>query len=92
MPKTKEDRVKEGVTLLKKIRDLPSNFGLYGNDRGFLEIKAAISEWVEKGKAADLKIPLYRQERMAELVLPMSDKVASLALKVLPFHIPNDLD
>jgi hypothetical protein len=90
--KTKERRVQEGVTILKRIKALPNEFGLFGNDPVFLKIKSAISTWVESGVPNELRLPMYRQERLAELILPVDEKVASLGLKVLPFETPNDLD
>jgi hypothetical protein len=92
MMKTKERRVQEGVTILKKIKALPNEYGLFGQDDVFLKIKSAISSWVESGLPNELRLPMYRQERLAELILPLDERVASLTLKVLPFEVPNDLD
>ena len=90
--KTKERRVQEGITILKRIQGLPKEFGLFGQDTVFLQIKSAISKWVESGVEAELRLPMYRQERLAELILPVDERSASLNLKVLPFETPNDLD
>ena len=90
--KTKERRVQEGVTILKRIKGLSNDFGLFGQDPVFLQIKSAISTWVENGSHAELRLPMYRQERLAELILPVDERSASLNLKVLPFETPNDLD
>jgi hypothetical protein len=89
--KTKEQRVKEAVNLLKKVQELPNDFGLFGQDTSYLAIKSAISAWVQDGVPKTLLIPMYRQERNAELVLN-DTRVASLALKVLPRVETNDLD
>lgn len=97
--KTKERRVQEGVTILKRIKGLSNDFGLFGQDPVFLQIKSAISTWVENGSHAELRLPMYRQERLAELILPVgAEETASLTLKVLPYPITtspltqNDLD
>ena len=89
--KTKEQLVKEAVNLLKKVQELPNDFGLFGQDATYLAIKSAISAWVQDGVPKTLLIPMYRQERSAELVLNDAT-VASLALKVLPWVEANDLD
>ena len=86
--KTKEQRVKEAINLLKKIQELPNEFGLFGQDATYLQIKSAISSWVEDGVPKTLLVPMYRIGRNAELVLN-DEKVASLALKVF---VANDLD
>lgn len=80
--KDKKQRLSEGITILKKLSELPREFGMFGNDKGYLEIKSEISKWVETGVPAELRIPLYRQGRIAELKLPSSGAVATLALKV----------
>jgi predicted deacylase len=82
MEKTKEQRVREAVELMKKIKNLPTEFLLYAPDKGFLQIQAAVSDWVKTGVATSLQIPLYRQGRVAELNLPTDSSVASLNLKV----------
>lgn len=80
--KEKGERLKEGITILKKLNELPKEFGMFGQDRGYLQIKSEISKWVNTGEAVELKIPLYRQGRIAELNLPSSKQVATLNLKV----------
>jgi len=94
VPKTKERRVQEGVTIMRRIHGLPKEFGLFGQDAVFLQIKSAISKWVESGTEVILSVPMYRQERLAELILPVDERIASLNLKVLPinFERQNDLD
>jgi len=86
--KTKEQRVKEAINLLKKVQELPNEFGLFGQDAVYLQIKSAISSWVQTGVPNTLVAPMYRVGRNAELVLN-DEQVASLALKIL---VANDLD
>ena len=81
--KSKGDRLREGITILKKLGDLPKDFLMFGQHKEYLQIKSEISKWVDTGVAAELKIPLYRQGRMAELNLPSSGATATLALKVM---------
>ena len=86
--KTKEQRVKEAVNLLKKVQELPNEFGLFGQDATYLQIKSAISAWVQTGISKTLIAPMYRVGRNAELLLN-DEQVASLALKI---PVANDLD
>lgn len=64
--KPKEDRVREGITILQKLKEV----GIPNTDGGFQEIQAAISEWVKTGAAYSNKIPFHRVDRVAELTLP----------------------
>lgn len=82
--KTKSDRLKESITLLKKIADLPPEFGMNHSDNAYIQIRSAISEWTNTGIPCTLQIPMYRQGRIAELSLPSNGGTATLALKVLP--------
>ena len=83
-PKSKVQRVKEGVTLLKKLSELPPEMGMVESDKGYIQIRNAITEWAITGTPSNLKIPLHRQGRVAELSLPSDGATATLALKVLP--------
>ena len=91
--KDKAQRLKEAINLLKKIQELPNEFGLFGDDKVYLQINSAIRAWVEDGVPKTVQAPMYRQRRNAELELN-DTQVASLALKVLPENDPveNDLD
>lgn len=78
--KPKEDRLREGITILKKLREV----GIPSDNGGFKEIQKTISDWVTTGTAVQIRIPIPRYDRDAELVLPArKDKVASLLLKVI---------
>ena len=79
MSKSVEDRVREGIALLKKIQEV----GIDKSDDGFKELQSKISDWVKTGDpwAGKIKFPLYN--RVAEVLLPRkSSAVASLVLKV----------
>lgn len=78
MEKPKEERVKEGVRLLKEL----TSIGVQPTSPGFEELKAQISEWVATGKRWEgtIMFPTYR--RKAELVLPYkASQTATLAFK-----------
>lgn len=84
-PKSKADRVKESIEILKKLKDL----GLNDREPGFILTKEKFSEWVTTGEAwsGDIHFPML--QRKAEIVLPArADRVASLLLKA-PFANRN---
>ena len=63
--KSKEDRLKEGITILMKLRDLkipPMNFGIQ-------TIQKKISEWVSSGISTTEIIPIPNYDRDAHLFL-----------------------
>ena len=79
--KSKEDRLKEGLTILKKLRGVgisPTNFGIQ-------TIQKKISEWVSSGSEIKEVIPIPNYDRDAHLTLPVErDRVAELVLKQIP--------
>ena len=79
--KTKEERLAEGITLLKKLRGvgIPSvNFGL-------TTIQRKISEWVSSGLEIKEVIPIPNYDRDAHLTLPSAaGAVAELVLRQIP--------
>ena len=76
--KPKEDRLKETVTILKKLQEV----GIADTDPGYLEVKGKMSEWVKSGEAGSYRIDFHRHGRRGELVLPRrADSAASLNLK-----------
>lgn len=84
-PKPKEDRVKESIEILKKLRDL----GLNDREPGYVLTKQKFSEWVANGEAWDGTIEYPMLQRKAEIILPArADRIASLLLKA-PFHARN---
>jgi hypothetical protein len=77
--KTKEDRLKEGLKLLKDMLDIVKNREL----DGYVELKNRISEWVTTGKAWDGRIDFDQIDRYAIVSLPKSAlKAADITLKV----------
>jgi hypothetical protein len=78
--KTKVERLKEGVTLLKKLRET----GINAEDIGSKNIQKAVSEWVNTGEEFTGIIPFARYDRNAHINLPKYvGKNASVVLKVI---------
>jgi hypothetical protein len=66
-PKTKEQRVAEGMTIIRKLLDV----GVEATNPGFVEIKGAVSKWIADGEPITLsKVGFGRLDRVGELVLP----------------------
>jgi hypothetical protein len=65
--KSREVRVQEGITLLKKLREL----GVGDQATGLDELKTAIREWIAGGPAWSGKIDFPMYERIAEVMLPV---------------------
>jgi hypothetical protein len=86
--KTKADRLKETIRLLK---------GLQANqlsewDGSYKEIKAILTKWVEDGDAVEAKVDLFRQNRIAHISLPKgADRPATIGLKVIR-EVDPDMD
>jgi hypothetical protein len=77
--KTKEDRLKEGVSLLKQLKEN----GVRETGNGFQELKQKISDWVDSGEPWDGTIPFDEYGREAVISLPKyNNKAAGLNFKV----------
>lgn len=77
--KTKEERLTEGVSLLKQLREA----GVKDTGMGFQLVKAQISEWVQSGGSWSGTISFAEHGREAELQLPKyNNKSADIRLKV----------
>ena len=78
--KPKEDRVRETITILNKLKEV----GIADTEPGYQEVKRLMSKWVHDGEAASYKVDFHRFGRRAELVLPArADRTVSLALKAI---------
>ena len=76
--KTKLDRVKETMTILKKLKEL----GIRVADPGFIAVKDAMTEWIYTGEPAEKKIEFPFHGRAAELVLPYKEsETVTMVLK-----------
>ena len=64
--KSKEERVKDAVKLLKVMKE----FGIPTNDAGYMEIKEKLNEWIQGGAKWSGMIRFSRIANQAELELP----------------------
>ncbi len=77
--KTKEDRLKEGINILKQLRDN----GVKEHSLGFIDLKTKISEWVSSEDGWEGTIDFREYGRIAEVDLPKYDnRAAGLNFKV----------
>ena len=77
--KSKEDRLKEGINILKQLRDN----GVRDYSLGFMELKDKISEWVKSEDGWEGTISFSDYGRIAEVDLPKYDnRAAGLNFKV----------
>lgn len=72
-PKTKEERVKETMNILKKLIEL----GVSKTDSSFIELKQRMSEWVETGYPWNGKIKFRSYRRLAIINLPETNRAAA---------------
>jgi hypothetical protein len=78
--KIKEDRLKEGLSLLNQLKE----GGVRGNSLGFLALKQQISSWVDTGAPWEGTIPFTEYGREAVVSLPKyNNKAAGLNFKVV---------
>lgn len=81
--KTREERVKEGVEILRQLLGT----GVAKEDPGYIATKALIDRWIAEGKTIEERVEFPRYRRRLELVLPRrSDKAAEAVFKMLPFR------
>lgn len=81
--KTKEERLKEGLSLLNQLKDAH----IKENGNGFQEFKQKISEWVNTGLAWSGTIPFQEHGRIGEVDLPRyNNKAAGMHFKVKEFY------
>jgi hypothetical protein len=79
-PKTKFDRVKETVRLLKELQ----NHGISDSNDGYMQIKKCMDEWIYTGVKAEHEIHLRTYKRVAIITLPDTDsKAAEIVLKAI---------
>jgi len=76
--KTKEDRLKETIRLLHKLKDV----GLFTNDKQlYQQIQIVMTKWVNGGPSVDDRYDIGTH--WLELKLPVySDKAATIVLRV----------
>jgi hypothetical protein len=77
--KSKEDRVKETIRLLKEL----GRVGFFQVDRGYNEVKAVLTKWVDDGEQVMTEVEFPRYNRIAKISLPKDDdKAAEITLQV----------
>ncbi len=77
--KTKEDRLQEGITILKQLRDN----GVKEHSLGYLELKNKITEWVNNQDSWEGTISFSEYGREAIVDLPRYDnRSAGINFKV----------
>jgi len=78
--KTKADRLKETVRLLKELQRV----GIRTNDPGYKEIQRLMTAWVNDGVALATVVELVKYGRQADLALPSkASSAASVNLRVV---------
>ena len=65
--KPQSERLKETVTLLKKLKEV----GVFTNDAGYLEIKQRLDDWVKGGDKWSGIVEFSRLDQKAELDIPI---------------------
>lgn len=70
--KTKAERVKESVEILKKFIEV----GIRQSDPGYQETKGYLDEWIKTGESRTYKYYLHRYGRKVELILPARAHIA----------------
>ena len=79
--KTKEERVKEGMELLRKLTEV----GVSRYVLGWKEVQETVAEWVRDGESLYKKIKFPTMGRIAEITLPSrADREANLWFRVAP--------
>jgi hypothetical protein len=78
--KSKADRLKETIRLLKEL----GRIGYSDVDIGYNDVKALLTEWVNDGEKRDAEIDFPRYNRKAIVSLPKrEDRAATIQLKVI---------
>jgi hypothetical protein len=70
--KSKEDRLKETLRLLKEL----GRVGFSEVDVGYSEVKGILSQWVKDGEAVEAEVEFPRYYRVAKISLPKTDERA----------------
>ena len=75
--KSKMDRVKESITILKKLQEL----GIPTNEPGYTFTKQQLDLWIQGGDRWEGRVDFPRFQRRAEMVLPVRpDRVVSMTI------------
>ena len=80
-PKTKEQRLKETMEIINKMKEI----GLSEKEPGYIMTKEKLSEWVKTGETWSGTIDFPMLGRKADVVLPArADRVARILLRAPP--------
>jgi hypothetical protein len=78
-PKSKLERVREAVEILKQLKEV----GIHDTDPGFLETKSQLDQWIVDGEPRTTKVPFPRFGRVGHMTLPrLEGRPASYVLKL----------
>ncbi len=81
--KPKEERLNEGINILKQLRDN----GVKDYSLGFIELKTKINEWVSSENSWEGTIDFRDYGRIAEVDLPKyTNRAAGINFKVKKFY------
>lgn len=77
--KSKEDRLKEGLSLLNQLK----TGGVRDNSLSFMDLRQKISTWIASGEPWDGTVPFTEYQREAIVSLPKYDnRAAGINFKV----------
>ncbi len=77
--KTKEERLKEGIALLKQLKEA----GVQDHSLSYIDLKQKITDWVSNESSWEGNIDFSEYGRVAEVTLPKyNNKSASINLKI----------
>lgn len=77
--KTKEERLSEGISLLKQVKEA----GIKEHTLSYQELKSRITEWIKNGGSWEDRMEFPEYGRFAEIHLPKyNNRSADILLKV----------
>jgi len=77
-PKTKEERLQEGISLLRQLKET----GIRDHSMSYMEIKKQITDWIQTGEPYEDVIPFPEYGRVAEVCLPRyNNRAADIRLR-----------
>ena len=78
-PKPKEDRLQEGIHLLRQLKEA----GIKDHTLSYMTLKQHITNWIQTGDPFEDKISMEEYQRTAEISLPRyTNRIAEITLKV----------
>lgn len=78
--KTKEERLQEGISLLKQLKDT----GMKDHSMTYLQIKQYVTDWIQTGTPLEESFHAPDYKRIVELSFPRyNNRAADIRLKVI---------